>query len=148
MITLSKRHDRANRRMGFTLAELMVVIVIIGLLVGLVGPNVMGYLTQGKVTPAKAHLRPLDEAVTSFAMRNDGKYPDSLESLIEEDEYGNSYINSKIVPKDPWGNEYVYNPPGGGNNEFELFTFGRDGVAGGEGEDRDVSYAMVRDQEI
>ena len=146
MITLSKRHDRANRRMGFTLAELMVVLVIIGLLVGLVGPNVMGYLTQGKVTTAKADLRSLDEAVTSFAMRNDGKYPDSLESLIEEDEYGNSYINSKIVPKDPWGNEYMYEPPFAGSNEYRIYTYGKDGLPGGEGESQDFDLDWLRSQ--
>ena len=145
MITLSKRHDRANRRMGFTLAELMVVIVIIGLLVGLVGPNVMGYLTQGKVTTAKADLRSLDEAVTSFAMRNDGKYPDSLEALVTPDENGYTYLDRKSVPLDPWKNEYMYDPPSPGNPDPRVYTYGKDGAPGGEGDDADIDNISIKE---
>ena len=127
-----------RRRRGFTLAELMVVIVILGLLATLVVPNVIGYLTQGKMTKVKADIRALDEAIVSYNMFNSGRWPESLEKLIEKDMNGNAYLKQTKVPKDPWGNEYKYEPPMTGN-QYRIYTLGADGIPGGEGDDRDYS---------
>ncbi|MBL6720731.1 MAG: type II secretion system major pseudopilin GspG [Planctomycetes bacterium] len=147
MRTLKSSQARAAAQAGFSIAELMVVILIIGLLSTVVVPKVIDRLSDAKIGKVKADLPAIAGALDQYMIAN-GRYPDGLESLVQGDDNGRTFLNQRTVPKDPWGNEYVYQPPGGGSNEFELFTFGRDGVAGGEGEDRDVTYAMIRDQEI
>ena len=142
---LFQKAGRAARR-GFTLAELMVVIVILGLLATVVAPNVIGYLTQGKVTKVKADLKAIDGAVETFAMRNNGKFPNSLEQLIEEDEYGHAYLKQTSVPKDPWGNEYLYDPPVSSSGKYRVYSYGADGIPGGEGEDQDYDMQWLNSQ--
>ena len=129
---------KRQKRGGFTLIELMVVIVIIGLLVTVVGPNVIGYLTQGKWTRVKADIRALNDAVDNYMLRNMGSFPDTLEVLILPDEFGHAYLNRETLPKDPWGNEYMYEPPSGGE-KFLVLTYGADGAPGGQGDDRDYT---------
>lgn len=133
-------------RRGFTLAELMVVIVILGLLATVVAPNVIGYLTQGKVTKVKADLKALDGAIETYAMRNSGNFPDSIEKLIEPDEYGNAYLKQTTVPKDPWGNEYLYDPPMSSSGKYRIYSYGKDGIPGGEGEDQDYDMEWLNSQ--
>lgn len=137
--------NRTSQRRGFTLAELMVVIVIIGLLVTVVGPNVLKYLTQGKWAKVKADIHAIDGAVTNYAIFNAGNFPDDLQLLVTPDENGNAYLNRETVPKDPWSNEYLYDPPGGGN-KFRIYTYGADGSPGGEGDDRDYDNHMLRNE--
>lgn len=145
MRNLPEQRRRQKRERGFTLTELMVVIVIIGLLVTVVGPNVIGYLTQGKWTKVKADIRALDSAITTYTMRNNGRYPESIEELVLEDEYGNTYLNRETLPKDPWGNEYLYDPPGGGE-KYRVYTYGADGAPGGEGDEQDYSNVDLRNE--
>jgi general secretion pathway protein G len=92
----------------------------------------------------KADLQALDTTLGTFAMKNGGDYPDSLDRLVEEDGNGKRYLAQTVVPKDPWGNVYGYNPPDG-NSDFELICYGKDGVPGGEGDNRDLSYQDVID---
>lgn len=131
------------RRSGFTLAELMVVIVILGLLATVVAPQVMGYLTQGKWTKVKSDIRALDEAIESYRVRNGGKAPDSLQVLVEPDDFGHAYLKQKSVPKDPWQNEYLYDPPMSSSDDYRIYTYGADGIPGGEKDDRDYDQHML-----
>lgn len=136
---------RRRARRGFTLIEIMVVVLIIGLLVTLVGPNVMRALSGGQQTKIKTDIQTLGSAIQIYKMEKH-KYPDSLEELATPDESGNSFIQGNRVPKDPWGVEYFYNPPRGGSNEYEIGTYGRDGAPGGEGEDRDVTNLTLNEE--
>ena len=137
---------RRTRRAGFSLAELMVVIVIIGLLATLVVPNVVSKLFVANRGKATADITAIAQAIDEYAVQNAGNYPESLERLVEKDEGGNSYLNRETVPKDPWGNEYFYEPPTSGQN-YVVGTYAKDGQAGGEGDDRDLTNVMIRNGE-
>ena len=142
--------SRAARaaRAGFSLAELMVVIVIIGLLATLVVPNVVRKLFVANVAKAKADIVSISEACDEYAVENQGKYPESLQELVTPDEIGHTYLNRETVPTDPWGNEYQYEPPGGGNVKPTVTSFGSDGVPGGEGDAKDMTNHQIRNGEI
>ncbi len=91
------------RKSGFSLAELMVVIVIIGLLATLVVPKVLRNLFVANVGKAKADIVQISSAVDQYAIENNGRYPESLEVLVTPDENGFTYLSQETVPKDPWG---------------------------------------------
>ena len=112
------------RRAGFSLAELMVVIVIIGLLATLVVPQVVDRLFVANEKKAIADITAIEGALDSYVVENNGRYPDSLESLVEKDDQGRSYLKRDTVPLDPWGNEYGYEPPGGGSVNPRIYTLG------------------------
>ncbi len=144
MKTISHRSRGASafgaRRRGFSLAELMVVIVILGLLATIVVPNVMKYLASGNETKVKADISAIVNAIDSFRVDNGGKAPESLDSLTQLDTNGHSYI--KVIPDDPWKNAYVYEPPGAGH-DYVVKSYGRDGQPGGQGEDADIDNIAV-----
>jgi general secretion pathway protein G len=142
---LSHNLRGAARRHGFSLAELMVVIVIIGLLATTVVPKVMDRLGDAKWGKVRADLSALDGALTQYFINN-GRFPDTLEPLVTADTNGKRYLAQTVVPKDPWGNEYVYEPPVG-SQPHVVRCLGRDGVQGGEGDDRDLSHQQVIDGE-
>ncbi|MSR36465.1 MAG: type II secretion system protein GspG [Gemmatimonadetes bacterium] len=134
-------------RAGFTLLEVMVVILVIGLLAGLVGPQIFGRVSEAKTTTANTQIELLGVALDNYRLDN-GFYPTSeqgLEALREKPSrqpvpasWRGPYLR-KQVPLDPWGRGYRYrSPPQGGGAGFELMTLGRDGVVGGEGEDADL----------
>jgi general secretion pathway protein G len=125
-------------RKGFTLAEMMVVIVIIGLLATLVVPNVIRRFFQAAHTKAVSDIGQIRSALDEYAINNGMKYPDSLEVLVTPDVNGHTYLNSSKLPKDPWKNEYQYDPPQSGQPRPRVYSFGKDGQPGGEGEDRDI----------
>ncbi|MEQ1892849.1 MAG: type II secretion system major pseudopilin GspG [Planctomycetota bacterium] len=139
--------QRNNRRAGFTLAELMVVIVIIGLLATLVVPNVMKKLFAANKTKAVADIVAISGAIEQYAIENAGRYPDSLEVLITPDENGFTFLSQETVPKDPWGFEYIYEPPSGGSQKFRVVSYGKDGAPGGEGDATDIDSIKIRNQE-
>lgn len=136
-------HDK--RRAGFTLAEMMVVIVIIGILATIVVPNVWQKFFQGQQAKIKADITVIKEALDSFAMTNAGTYPDSLEKLVTPDMNGHRYLNQTKIPRDPWNEEYGYEPPSPGQPQPRIFTLGRDKSIGGEGEDSDIDYQKIID---
>jgi general secretion pathway protein G len=140
--------NRRNARTGFTLAELMVVIVIIGLLATLVVPNVVRKLFVANVAKAKADIVAIAEAVTDYAVQNGGRFPDNLEALVTPDENGHSYLDQETVPKDPWGNEYYFEPPPSGSQKFRVISYGKDGAPGGEGDDADIDNVKIKNREI
>ena len=132
---------------GFTLAEMMVVIVIIGLLATLVVPNVIqriGTAYRGKV---KADIITIESALDEYAINNGMKYPDSLEALVTPDVNGQTYIKQLKIPRDPWKNEYLYDPPGPGQPQARVYTYGKDGQAGGEGDDADIDNISIREEQ-
>ncbi len=148
MKTQRQLNRRRREEQGFSLAELMVVIVIIGLLATLVVPNVVARLFASQVGKAKADIVAIENALNSYAVENNGRYPDSLDALVTPDENGNTFLDRETVPVDPWANEYGYEPPGAGNNKPRIFTYGADGVPGGEGKDRDFDNAAIKNGEV
>ncbi len=133
---------------GFSLAELMVVIVIIGLLATVVVPNVVSKLSTASISKAKADITALDSAVESFQIDNASRLPESFEILVEKDEFGTSYLKQTTLPKDPWGNEYIFEPEGSGDSGYLIWTYGADGTQGGEGKNLDFNNQMIRNGEV
>lgn len=137
--------SRLNNRRGFTLIEIMVVVVILGILAGIVVPRLLDRPEEARRTKAAVQIKSLEEALGMFKLDN-GFYPSTeqgLQSLVTEPDSGRiptryregGYI--KKVPLDPWGNEYVYLSPGV-NDDFDLISYGPDGESGGEGDDADI----------
>ena len=133
-------HLKPNTK-GFTLIEILVVMVIIGLIAALVGPRLFPKLGKGKQSAAKAQIELLGQALDQFRL-DVGRYPTTQEGLgaltinpgVEK--WEGSYLK-KELPNDPWGRAYNYQCPGT-HGEYDLFSYGRDGALGGEGEDQDV----------
>ena len=132
---------------GFTLIEIMVVIVILGVLAALVVPNVMGKAGEARMKAARVDLKGIETALDLYRMDN-FSYPSTdqgLEALVskpsgfpEPKNWNQPYL--KKAPKDPWGNPYEYIAPGT-NGPYDLFSLGADGKPGGEGEAADISVA-------
>lgn len=147
--SIMKNHRQTSadkRRGGFSLAELMVVIVIIGLLATLVVPKVVSRLFKAQRETAKINIQTIASAVTEYQIDNNGVTPDSLQALVDKDENGNSYLDMDRIPVDPWDREYGYEPAQGGL-EFRVFTYGKDGEPGGDGDDRDLDNIMIKNGE-
>ena len=124
---------RRKRESGFTLVELMVVIVIIGLLATVVIINVMPATDKAAVTKARADIATLEQGVEMYRL-NRLRYPDSgagLQAIVDE-----GFV--KRMPKDPWGNPYRYAAPGREGRQFEIYSLGADAREGGEGQDADI----------
>jgi general secretion pathway protein G len=137
------RVPTASRASGFTLLELLVVVVIIGLLAGFVAPRYFGQVGKSEVNVARAQIDALEKALDQYRL-DVGRYPDSeqgLKALIErpqnEPKWNGPYLR-KDVPLDPWGKAYVYKIPGE-KYDFELLSFGKDGQPGGAGEAADIT---------
>jgi len=139
-------HPRPHqgRRSGFSLAELMVVIVILGLLATFVAPRLMDRLGQAHETKAKVDITQIAEAVNVYQINNAGRLPDSLEMLIQEDENGQRYLDADDVPLDPWGNEYVFEPDFDGSGSFRVISYGADGAPGGEDKNADLDNRSIK----
>ena len=133
---------------GFTLIELMVVIVILGVLAGLIVPRIMGRPEEAKQLKAKLTIESLETSLRLYKLDH-GAYPTSeqgLNALIAAPDTANAsgnyreggYIEKGKVPKDPWGNEFIYLSPGV-HGEYDVISYGSDGVPGGEGKDKDIN---------
>jgi general secretion pathway protein G len=133
---------------GFTLIELMVVIVILGILAGLVLPRFMGRTEEAKKTKARLQIENLEGALKLYKL-DIGTYPTTeqgLEALVQKPSTGavpknwreGGYLEKAKVPEDPWGRPYVYMSPGIKNRDFDLKSLGADGEEGGEGENADI----------
>ncbi len=137
------RLSSTRERRGFSLAELMVVIVILGLLATLVVPNVIGFLFKSQTEIAKMDIMQIDNAVKQFQINNGGKLPESLDRLIEPDSNGHAFLEMKTVPKDPWKNEYQYWTDG---RTYKITSLGKDGHEGGDGEDADIDSDTIKER--
>ncbi|MEG3756679.1 type II secretion system major pseudopilin GspG [Pseudoalteromonas carrageenovora] len=126
---------------GFTLVELLIVMVILGLLASIVAPRMFSKVDSAREGTAKAQMQVMATALDSYRL-DIGYYPDTLNELLESSkrQWDGPYFPQKI-PLDPWGNEYSYSASSEANSDmFVLKSFGRDGKLGGEGEDADVEY--------
>lgn len=130
---------------GFSLAELMVVIVIIGLLATRVVPKIMDSFSDAKWGTAKSDIATIESALKQYAIRNNG-YPDSLEALITPDTNNRTYLDRTTVPLDGWGNEYGYEVLSDGTGPL-LTCYGEDGQPGGEGDGADRTNRMLKNNE-
>ncbi len=138
---MNKMHVRRQR--GFTLIELLVVLVILGLLMSVVGPRVLKYVGGAKGDTARMQVQELSAALDMYHLEV-GRYPSTdvgLRALIERPSgaarWNGPYLRKSSIPKDPWGNDYIYRFPGQ-HGVFDLYSNGADGQPGGEGEDADV----------
>jgi len=136
--------SRAGLASGFTLLELLVVMVIIGLLAGLVAPRYFAQVGKSQVKVARAQIDAFDKALDQFRL-DVGRYPtteEGLQALVAqpsgEQNWHGPYLK-KAVPGDPWGRAYTYQQPGTHGGDFELQSYGKDGRPGGTGEDADVT---------
>ena len=135
---MSRRSQR-----GFTLLELLVVLVILALLGSIVGPQVLKHVGSSKTKTAKLQIDELAAALDLYRLEV-GRYPttqEGLQALVAAPSgvgnWNGPYLTKKVVRDDPWGNPYVYKAPGD-HGEFDLYSYGRDNREGGEGEDADV----------
>ncbi len=135
-------------RRGFSLAELMVVIVIIGLLATMVVPALLQRLGQAFEGKVKGDLVEIESALTQYAINNMMRYPETLQELMDPDDSGKRYLNGENVPKDPWGNEYAYEPPTSNHPNPLVLSYGKDGAPGGAGDDRDLTNDMLHNHEF
>lgn len=132
-----------QRSPGFTLLELLVVIVIIGLLAGYVAPRYFSQVGRSEIQVARAQIESLEKALDQYRL-DMRRYPSNEEGLAAlvskpagaEAAWSGPYLK-KAVPSDPWGRPYVYRTPGT-KGDFELVSYGRDGKPGGSGEDADI----------
>lgn len=150
MTNRTPQNLKANR--GFTLIEIMVVMVILGLLVAIVAPNIMGRSDQAKVTVAETQLSNIANALDLYRLDN-SQYPSTqqgLEALVSkpsgspEPKNWNPDGYLKSVPEDPWGSEYQYVSPGT-EGPYDLYSYGSDGQEGGEGDAADISAWETKD---
>lgn len=132
-----------SRSYGFTLLELLIVIVIIGMLAAYVGPKYFAQLGKSEVTVARSQIDAFEKALDTFRL-DIGRYPTSEEGLnalslkpTNISHWAGPYLK-KQVPLDPWGNAYVYRSPGQAK-DFDIISYGKDGQSGGEGEASDIS---------
>ncbi len=133
----------SRKRFGFTLLELLVVIVIIGLLAGYVAPRYFSQVGKSEVQVTRAQIDALEKALDQYRL-DTRHYPTTeqgLEALVAkpagEQTWNGPYLK-KAVPNDPWGRPYVYRNPGQ-KGDFDLVSYGRDGKLGGTGEDADIT---------
>ncbi|MBD1389804.1 type II secretion system major pseudopilin GspG [Neiella sp. HB171785] len=132
-----------RKQHGFTMIELLVVLVILGLLAGLVGPQFFGKVDSSKVRTAETQVKMLKMALQTYRL-DVGSYPKSLDALRKAPEeagdfWDGPYLDEKL-PLDPWNNEYQYRRDGKADQGFYLYSFGADGLEGGEGLNADVGY--------
>ncbi len=131
-------------RLGFSLIELLVVLVILGLLAGVAGPKVLKYLGGAKADTAKVQIEEFGAALDLYQLEV-GHYPKNsqgLEALVSQPDgvsrWNGPYLKKKTLPKDPWGNDYVYRFPGE-HGDYDIISYGADGEEGGEKESADIT---------
>jgi general secretion pathway protein G len=143
IFTNSRPSVHRNFSSGFTLLELLVVIVIIGLLAAYVGPKYFSQLGKSEVTVTKAQIEAFEEALDTFRL-DVGRYPSTEEGLValltkpaNAARWNGPYLK-KDIPQDPWGSPYLYKSPGS-RSDFEIISYGKDGQSGGSDDGADIT---------
>ncbi len=145
---IKKLSSTILRNHGFTLIELMVVIVILGILAGLIVPRITGRPEEAKRLKSKMQIESIETALKLYKLDN-GQYPtteQSLSALVQMPETPpipknwrkGGYLDKGKIPKDPWGNDFKYLSPGV-NGDYDIMSYGADGVAGGEDNNQDIN---------
>ncbi len=136
--------SQANHERGFTLVEMLVVITIIALIMSLVGPRVLNYLSESKVKAAKIQIQSFSSALDLLYL-DTGRYPstsEGLNALVKSTSgmpaWNGPYLKGGNVPNDPWGTPYVYRSPGE-RSKYEIMSYGSDGKEGGTGTAADIT---------
>jgi len=144
LTSFAERRLPRDRSGGFTLVELLVVLVILSLVMGLVAPKVLGYLSSSRAKAAKLQIENFKSTLDLYFL-DVGRYPtasEGLEALIKRpagaDKWNGPYVQQPAVPLDPWGNPYEYKVPGT-KAPFEITSFGADGKKGGTDDNADIS---------
>jgi len=143
-----------GRAKGFTLLEILIVITILGILASLVAVRMMDRPGEARMTKARLEIQTLENALKLFKLDN-AFYPTSeqgLSSIVEKPAVGRipskwregGYLEKGVLPKDPWGYDYLYLSPGVYNRDFDIWSYGADGEEGGEGEDADIGNWVVK----
>jgi general secretion pathway protein G len=140
---------RNGRQDGFTLIEILVVITIIGLIMGLVGPRVLNYLSQSKVKAATIQIQSFSSSLDLFYL-DLGRYPTTSEGLTAlvtrpggASAWNGPYLKNNSVPNDPWGHPYKYRAPGE-HTSYDVISLGSDGQEGGTGTAADIKSSELR----
>lgn len=135
---------RRSNEAGFTLVEMLVVITIIGLIMALVGPRVLGYLSNSKVKAAKIQIESFKSALDLYYL-DEGRYPSTAQGLNglvrtagNAPTWNGPYLKGGDVPLDPWGHSYVYRSPGQ-HGTYDIVSLGSDGQQGGSGDAADIT---------
>jgi general secretion pathway protein G len=139
---------------GFTLMELLIVVVIIGILAAIVAPRIIDRTDDARIAEAKVQIKNFETALKLFKLDN-GFYPSTeqgLVALIEQPTVGKiplkykegGYLEQRVIPADPWGNSYIYISPGI-YGDFDLICYGSDGREGGDGTDKDIQNWNMQD---
>jgi general secretion pathway protein G len=141
---VARAADEDEKQHGFTLVEMLVVITIIGLIMGLIGPRVLNYLSESKVKAAKIQLQSFGSALDLFYL-DAGRYPSTAEgltALVRQTpgvaSWNGPYLRGGNVPTDPWTHSYVYRSPGE-HGPYDIMSYGADGQEGGSGVAADIS---------
>lgn len=133
-------NKKLKLQQGFSLMELLIVMVILGMLAAVVGPTLWNKLGGAKRDTAKTQISNIEVALDSYRL-DMFKYPDSLQDLVtntsSSSKWQGPYLR-KGLPKDPWGREYQYRKPGREGRDFDIYSYGADGQEGGEKEDADI----------
>jgi general secretion pathway protein G len=137
-------NSKARGQNGFTLVEMLVVLTIIGLIMALVGPRVLNYLSESKVKAAKIQIQSLSAALDLYYL-DAGRYPSTAEGLSalvqspggQSSSWNGPYLKGARVPEDPWGHPYVYRAPADAS-PYEIVSFGPSGQPGGTGETSEI----------
>jgi len=135
-----------RRQAGFTLIEVMVVVIILGLLAAIVMPRLVGQTDKARYEQARIQMRILEDALKRYKLEN-GLFPTTsqgLQALVQKPSSGarnwpqGGYLDKPEVPQDPWGNEYIYVSPGQHGPDYDLVSLGADGIEGGDDFDKDI----------
>jgi general secretion pathway protein G len=135
-----------RRQAGFTLIEVMVVVIILGLLAAIVMPRLVGQTDKARYEQARIQMRILEDALKRYKLEN-GRFPTTsqgLQALVQQPSSGaqnwpqGGYLDKPEVPQDPWGNDYIYVSPGQHGPDYDIMSLGADGIEGGDGFDKDI----------
>jgi general secretion pathway protein G len=129
-----------RRTRAFTLIELLAVIAILGLIAAFAVPQVLKWVSGARSDSARIQIEALGSSIDLYRLEV-GSYPPTLEALVEKPQgvarWNGPYLKKRVLPKDPWGNDYIYRSPGK-NGGYDLLSLGSDNSEGGEGEQKDI----------